>query len=83
MLETLVVVLIVAAAAWFAVAKYLPASLRKRLGLSTAKAGCGSGCDNCSSNSGAGSGTTGCSDTAAQSPPPSAQRVIRIYPAHG
>jgi hypothetical protein len=81
MLETLVVVLIVAAAAWFAVAKYLPASLRKRLGLSAAKAGCGSGCDNCSSNSGGG-GNTGCSDTAAPSQPPSAHRVIRIH-AHG
>ena len=81
MLETLVVVLIVAAAAWFAVAKYLPASLRKRLGLAAGKAGCGSGCDNCSSNSGG--GNTGCSDTAAQSPPPSAHRVIRIHAAHG
>ena len=83
MLETLVVTLIVGASAWYAVSKYLPASLRKRLGMGAAKSGCGSGCDNCGSSKG--DSSSGCSDTNAGSPsqPPAARRVIRIHAAQG
>ncbi|CUI05817.1 hypothetical protein LXA47_26735 [Massilia sp. P8910] len=48
MLENLIVALIVAAAAWYAASKYLPATLRAKLfGQKKAAAGCGSGCSSC------------------------------------
>lgn len=43
MIENLIVMLIVGASAWYAGARYLPATWRGQ----KAKAGCGSGCDSC------------------------------------
>ncbi|MDQ1922699.1 hypothetical protein [Massilia pseudoviolaceinigra] len=74
MLENLIVAVIVAAAAWYAASKYLPATLRARLfGKKKASAGCGSGCSSCGS----------CEDAPATpridaSGPPS-QRVIQLH----
>jgi hypothetical protein len=65
MVENLIVVLIVGAAAWYAGLKYLPA---KWIGRKKA-AGCGSGCDTCGS---------GC-DTPAPAPDASKYRVIKLH----
>lgn len=45
MVENLIVMLIVAASAWYAGARYLPAAWRGKS--AKPKAGCGSGCDSC------------------------------------
>ncbi len=50
LLQNLLVGLIVLAAAWYAGARYLPRSWRRKLGQKqAAAAGCGSGCDSCGS----------------------------------
>ena len=71
MLEYLLVALIVAAAAFYVLRKYLPKSLRARLfGKGAVKDdGCGSGCGSCGS---------GCDSPAAPSDP-AKNRVIRIH----
>ena len=67
MVEYLIVALIVAAAAWFVALKYLPASLRRKLGQKPAASACGTGCGGCSSGD-------GCAD-----PAPPAQKVIKLH----
>ncbi len=66
MIENLIVVLIVGAAAWYAGVRYLPAKWRGQK--AAPKAGCGSGCDSCNA----------CATPAAE---PSARRVIKIHAA--
>lgn len=66
MMEDLIVMLIVGAAAWHAGARYLPAKWRGRK--ARAKAGCASGCDTCS----------GCAAPVAA---PTGRRVITIHSA--
>ncbi|MFL6659316.1 MAG: FeoB-associated Cys-rich membrane protein [Massilia sp.] len=67
MVQNLIVVVIVAASAWYAAGRYLPASWRGRKAAAKA-AGCGSGCDTCNA----------CAEPAP--PSPTAQRVIKIHP---
>ena len=74
MLEYVIVALIVSASAWYAGARYLPASLRRKLGQQP-KAGCGTGCD---------SGGTTCNSCSSMPAPPAAsvpggRRVITIH----
>lgn len=72
MLEYLVVGLIVAAATFYVLRKYLPKSLRARLfGKAAVKNdGCGSGCGSCG---------TGCDSPAAPGDP-ARESVIKIHP---
>ena len=67
MIENLIVMLIVAASAWYAGARYLPAKWRGK----QAQAGCGSGggCDTCNA----------CATPAVE---PGGQRVIMIQRQH-
>jgi hypothetical protein len=66
MVENLIVMLIVGASAWYAGARYLPATWRGQK--AKAKAGCGSGCDSCNA----------CATPVAE---PTGRRVIMIHPA--
>lgn len=82
MLEYLVVGLIVAAAAFYAVRKYMPASLRKRLSyrlggsesalgrMMNSDPGCGTGCDTCKACA---------DDVPAAAAPADGKRVIKIH----
>ena len=67
MIENLVVMLIVCAAAWYAARRYLPAKWRGKKAAAKA-AGCGGGCNTCGS----------CETTEVQA---AAQRVIKIHRA--
>jgi hypothetical protein len=68
MLENVIVMLIVGGSAWYAGARYLPATWRGKK--AKPKAGCGSGCDTCNS----------CA-TPAPALETAGRRVIAIHPA--
>ena len=72
MVENLIVALIVGGSAWYAGAKYLPASVRRKLGQKPAT-GCGSGCDSCGSCESAAPGA------ASASAPAGKHRVITLH----
>jgi len=72
--EYLIVGAIVAGSAWYAGAKYLPKSWRRKLGQKQQASGCGSGC-------GSSSGCGSC-ETAQPVPPPDGKhRVITLHKA--
>ncbi len=71
MVDNLIVALIVLAAAWYVLRKYLPRSLRGRLfGKADQDGGCGSGCGSCKS---------GCEPGADTAPAPGQRRVIKLH----